>query len=522
MRQAVAAGARTQSRNVMALPAVRGWVSSETLAAASPGGALRLENWFPTKTSIRLRAGNIKYATISTGPVLRMFNYKSGAVEKFFASDEENVFEITTVADADVIPSAAISGQTSGYYATAQMGTAGGDFLSICNGTDTPQYFDGTTWAAHTLTGYATPENFNFNCAFASRLWFIPVHSRSAYYLPVDSINGALTEFSLNGVFQDGGFLVGAYKWSQDSGSGLDDSLVFVSSTGEVAVYQGTDPSSATTWSKVGLYQVTPPMGANANMRAGGDLLLATEAGIVPISEAVSKDVSALSLASITAAIEPDWKAEVTARKTLPWEIIKWPTNNMMVVSLPVTNEGVSEACFVANLETGGWAKFTGWNTRCLGHFDGYGYFGTNDGTIHKMEVGGSDNGVPYVCTYIGLPDHMRAPGIHKVIHSVRSTFRASAPFKAKVSASVNYKIQLPTPPASVADYTTDEWDSGLWDQALWDSAGTVDSRAIVASVGRSGYVISPQVQVTCAVTPFPRLELIASDVEYETGGFLV
>lgn len=522
MRKAVAANVRTQTRNVMALPAVRGWVSAETLAAARPGGALRLENWFPTKTGIRLRGGNIKYATVSTGAVLRMFNYKSGAQEKLFASDETNVFDVSSVVDADTIPTADITGQTSGYYATAQIATAGGDFLSICNGTNTPQYYDGTTWAVHSMTGYATPADFNFNFTFASRLWFIPVNSRSAYYLGVDSINGALNEFSLNGVFQEGGFLVGGYKWSQDSGAGLDDSLVFLSSTGEVAVYQGTDPSSASTWSLVGVYQITPPLGANATMRAGGDLLIATEAGIVPISQAVNKDVSALSLASITAAIEPDWKVEVTARKTLPWEIVKWPTNNMMIVSLPVPNDGVSEACFVANLETGGWAKFTGWNTRCIAHYDGYGYFGTNDGTIHKMEVGGSDNDVPYACTYIGLPDHMRSPGIHKTVHSMRSTFRASVPFKAKVSASTDYKIQLPTPPASVADYTTDEWDSGLWDQASWDSAGTVDSRSIVASVGRSGFVISPQVQVTCAVTPFPRVELIASDVEYETGGFLV
>lgn len=522
MRSAVPAQSRAQSRNSMALPAVRGWVSSETLAAARPGGAQRLENWFPTKTGIRLRAGNIKYATVSAGPVERMWNYKSGTQEKLFASDETNVFDVSIVADSDVIPTADITGQTSGYYSTAQLGTAGGDFLSICNGTDTPQYFDGTSWTAHTLTGYGTPADFKFPFVFANRLWFIPKDSRSAYYLGVDSINGALTEFSLNGVFQDGGFLVGAYSWSQDSGAGLDDNLVFVSSTGETAVYQGTDPSDANNWQKVGIYQITPPLGANGIMRAGGDLLLAVEAGIVPLSKAVATDVAGLSLASTTAAIEPDWKTEVVARKTMPWEIMKWPTNNMAVVSLPVTNEGVDPVCFVVNLETGGWAKFTGWDTRCLAHYDGYGYFGTNDGTIRKMEVGGADDGVPYVCTYIGLPDHMGSPGIHKVIHSMRSTFRASVPFKAKVSASVNYKIQLPTPPASVADYTADEWDSGLWDVATWDASGTVDSTSIVASVGRSGFTIAPQVQVTCAVTPFPRVELIASDVEFETGGFLV
>ena len=521
-RQPVKQNVRANARSQMALPAIRGWVSAETLAAAQPGGALRLENWFPTKTGVRLRGGSQKYATISTGPAERMFNYKSGSTEKLFASVETNIFDISAILDPDTIPTADVTGQTSGYYNTTQIATAGGDFLTVCNGTDTPQYFDGVAWADHSLTGFATPETLKFPFVFANRLWFIPADSRSAYYLGVDSINGALTEFSLNGVLSDGGFLVGAYTWSQDSGSGLDDSLVFVSSTGETVIYQGTDPSSATTWQKVGNYQITPPMGPNGIMRAGGDLLIATEAGIVPISEAINKDVSALSLASITAAIEPDWKVEVVARKTLPWEIIKWPTNNMMIVSLPVVNEGVDAICFVKNLETGGWAKFTGWNTRCIGHYDGYGYYGTNDGSIYRMEVGGSDDGVPYICTYIGLPNHMNTPGVHKLIHSQRSIFRASVPFKAKVSASVDYRIQLPQPPASVADYATSEWDSGLWDQAFWDSGGTVDSQVIWGSVGRSGFVISPQVQVTCAVTPFPRVELIASDVIYETGGVMI
>jgi hypothetical protein len=506
----------------MLLPPMRGLVTAEALAAARPGGALRLENWFPTKTGARLRGGSAKYATISTGPVLRMFTYKSGSLEKFFASDATKVFDVTSVADPAAIPSPAISGQTSGYYSTAQMATAGGDFLSICNGTDTPRYFDGTAWAAHTLTGYATPAAFNFNFTFLNRLWFIPKDSRSVYYLGVDAINGALTEFSLNGVFQEGGFLVGAYPWSRDSGSGLDDNLVFVSSTGEVAVYQGDNPSVAAQWQKVGIYQITPPLGPNAIMRAGGDLLLAVEAGIVPLSKAVETDVAGLSLASTTAKIEPDWKVDVVARKTLPWEIVKWPINNMAIVSLPIANAGLERACWVVNLETGGWAKFTGWDTRCIAHYDGYGYFGTNDGTIHRMEVGGSDDGIPYVCTYIGLPDHLKEPGVHKVLHSVRSVFRASTPFKAKVSASVGYNIQIPQPPASVADFATYEWDSGLWDQATWDSAGALVTKSIWASVGRSGFVISPQVQVTCATGPFPRVELIASDVIYETGNVMV
>lgn len=527
MRRPVQAGARNQSASFTFQPPVRGWIVNEALAAAKPGGARILENWFPTLTSARLRGGSLKYATISSGPVLRMWSYKSGDAEQFFASDEENIFNITTVADADVIPAADVTGQTSGYYSTAQFGTAGGDYLYAVNGTDDAQLYDGSTWtqinsgSSPAITGVDTAD-LSFVWSFANRLFFVEGGTMNAWYLDVDSIGGTANSFSLAGLFQEGGALLFGGKWSLDSGDGLDDKCVFVSTKGEVAVFQGTNPGSASEWEKVGIYKITPPLGMNGTMSAGGDLLIATEDGIVPISEAVNKDVAALSLSAVTRNIEPEWKREVIARKTLPWEIVKWPTNNMMMVSLPVPDEGIDPYMFVANLETGAWAKYTNWNTRCIAIYADNGYFGTNDGTIHQMEVGGSDDGAPYVCVYVGLPDHLRSPGVTKIIHFARSVFLSSVPFVAKVSASINYAISLPTPPSSVADFTTDEWDSGLWDVATWDSASAQTVSTKWVSVGKTGFSISPQIQVTCGVTPFPRTELIAFDVLYERGGVAV
>ncbi|MRG66100.1 hypothetical protein GH789_12515 [Rhizobium pusense] len=517
---------RAVSASELIQPPVRGWITNEALANSKPGGARLLENWFPTKTSARLRGGSRKYATISTGPVLRMWTYKSGNVEQFFASDVANIFDITTVADASVIPTPKVTGRTAGYYSTAQFGTAGGDYLYAVNGADDALLYDGTTFtpitAASTpaITGVATTK-FSFVWSFASRLFFIEKNTMNVWYLPVDSIGGLAKVFSLAGVFQEGGSLLMGGKWSMDSGDGLDDKWVVISTQGEVAVFQGTNPESATDWQKVGIYKVTPPMGMNCQMQAGGDLLLGVEDGIVPISQAVNKDEAALSLASVTAAIEPEWKKEVIARRTMPWEIMKWPTNNMMVVSLPVVDEGVQPYCFVANLETGAWTKFTGWETRSLCRYGIFGFFGTNDGTIHQMDVGGSDDGLPYVCSYVGMPDHLRSPGVFKIIHSARATFLSNVPFVPKISASVNYEIDLPTPPTSVADFNADEWDSGLWDVAKWDSASVAMVSTKWVSIGASGFVASAQIQVTCGVTPLPRTELVAFELLYERGSVM-
>jgi hypothetical protein len=342
-------------------PPVRGWIANEPFAFGKPGGALILDNWLLTPTGARVRGGSLKYATISTGPVTKMWTFKSGQVQEFFAADANHIFNITNVADRDVIPAPAVSGQTSGYYSTAQFGTAGGNYLSVVNGSDTPKLYDGVAWANHAFTGLTQVSELSFVWSFANRLWYVRKNTMTAYYLGVDAINGALTPFSLAGIFQEGGSLLFGGKWSLDSGDGLDDKCVFVSTEGEVAVYQGTDPSDANNWQKVGVYMITPPMGQSCTMQAGGDLLIGTRDGIVPISEAVNKDAAALSLSAVTKNIGPAWKKQVQIRDRFPWEIMKWPSMNMMVVSLPVPDTGIDPICYVANLETGAWGRYVGW-----------------------------------------------------------------------------------------------------------------------------------------------------------------
>lgn len=505
----------------------RGWIANENLALSQPAGARILDNWFPTSTGARVRGGSFKYATIGSNPVLRMWTYKDGEVEQFFASDQGNIFPITTIADPDVAPTADVTGLASGYFSTFQIGTAGGNYLYALNGTDSARLYDGSTWTA--VTGVSTPaitgvttSLLSFGWSFGSRAWFVEKDTMNAWFLPVDSIGGAAQSFSLAGIFQEGGTLLFGGTWSLDSGSGLDDKCVFVSNQGEVAIYEGTDPTSATDWRKVGVYKITSPMGFNGTMQAGGDLLIATEDGIVPLSEAVKKDVAALSLSAVTSPIEPEWKNEVVARRTLPWEIIKWASNNMMIVSLPVPDAGIDPICFVANLETGAWCRFTEWNTRCLAVYDDRGYFGTNDGKIYEMERGGTDDGAPYTCTYVGLPEHLGAPGATKTVKMARAIFLSSVPFTPKISASVDYSISLPTAPSSVADFTTDEWDSGLWDVAQWDAGTTTTVSSRWVAIDKTGFSVSPQIQITCGVTPFPRTELVAYDLTYEMGGVLV
>jgi len=595
--------ARADSRVATFVPPVRGWIRNENLAASSKGGAYTLDNFFPTTKDVRLRGGSRKYATVSTGRTLTLMHYISSAAQQFFAADENNIFDISTVADADAIPTASVTGQTSGEYSTAQIATVGGNYMYAVNGTDEAQLYDGTefftvnglpildiaydaetgtfteglvitggtsgaTATILTLTDNGATGNlrvrliagtfqdnetitdsstgsadadipsgavtvvaaltgvdtsaFSFVWLFANRLFFIESGTMNTWYLGTDSIGGAASTFSLNGIFQNGGSLLFGGTWSLDSGAGLDDKCVFVSTTGEVAIYEGTNPASASTWAKVGVYQITAPMGKNATLKAGGDLVIATEDGMVPITAAVQKDSAALSLAAITRAIEPEWKTEVGARRSQSWDVLKWPSNNMAVVSLPVIDGSTEAYCFVVNLETGAWCRYTGWDTQCLGIFNQIGYFGTSDGKVMQMEVGGTDDGTPYTGTCVWSWDHLANTGAHKTVKSMRGIFTADSDVNSNLSISTNYAESLPTVPSSIADYTTDTWDVGLWDTAIWSVSVDLETKTQWQSIGRTGFVVAPQVQITSGVTPTPHINIVSLTMMYEVGGVMV
>ena len=518
-------------QQVKTFPApVRGWVTNENLANQGPESALVLENWFPTSTGIRVRGGASKYATVaSSAPVVSMWSYESGGTEKLFASTATSIFDVSAILDADTIPTAAVTGQTSGYYGVAPFTTAGGQYLYAVNGDDDAQLYDGTSWQAVnsgsspvSISGVTT-SSLSHVWSFASRLFFVEKDTLNAWYLPVDSIGGAASSFSLAGIFQRGGSLLYGGTWSLDSGDGLDDKCVFVSTLGEVAVYQGTNPGDSANWVKEGVYDVTRPLGINGTMQAGGDFLMAVEDGIVPISKATRKDPAALSLAAVTIAIEPNWKAAVVERRLSPWEILKWPSNNMMIVSQPITTAGQMAECLVANLETGAWCKFTGWDTNCLALYNNFGYFGTSTGEIFQMEVGGNDGGQTYTCRYVGGFDHLDSPVQYKTVHQMRASFRAQTAIDAQTSISTNYAIATPTAPNSIAEFAVSQWDAGNWDEATWDAgAAPFEVTSRWQSIGRSGFVIAPQVQATFGVTPKPSAELITVDVTYKPGEIVV
>lgn len=507
-----------------------GWVSAVNLALAKPGTAQVLENWIPTTTGIRLRAGCLKHGTASAQPLESLMSYVGTSASALFAGSNGGIFNLTSPADPDVAPAASVTGQTSNYYAHINFtNPAGTNYLMCANGTDNIQTYDGATWAALVsgggagqLNGLASDTVDHLN-VYRNRIW-LTNQTMTAYYLPTDSIAGTVGEVALAGVFRKGGYIMFSATWSLDSGDGLDDKIAFVSSKGEIAIYQN-DPVE-TTWALVGLYDCSPPLGKNAFLKVGGDLLLLTEIGLVPLSAVITKDPAALGLAAVSRNIQPDWEAEARQRRGLPWEIVKWTSRNVAYISCPVTADLsiTPQICFAVNLETGAWSKVTGWDTRCWALHDDGAYFGTNAGTLMRAEVTGADDGELIYHAYVGHMDHLGAIGRYKTVQQARAIFRTKTVFTPLLAVTTDYQVQLPSyPSAAAVSGSPGEWDVGLWDVALWDtglSYYTVNT--YWTSIGLSGFAHAPIILVTSGSASPPSAELVMFDTTYETGGLVV
>lgn len=506
-------------------------------------GAFMLENWFPTTTGIRMRRGSDLFATVGNevDNVVSIFSYLNGNNAKLFAATPGEIYDITS----PIVPFEAfltdqlgnnlvdqngnfLLGQTSvlapavdllasGIWSFEQFATPGGTFLVGVNGVDTPLIFDGTNWATTPAITGVNPTTLSFVFASKFRLWFIQKDTMNIYYLAPNSIGGAAILLPLGGIFTLGGSLVFGGTWSIESGDGPSEQTVFVTSEGEIATYRGSDPSSDTTFTRQGVFRVGKPLGPNAFIRAGGDLLISTDIGLIPLSTAFQRDVSALSAVAVSYSIEVDWNAAVAAQPSPDWHVELWPTQQMMLVA-PANPAGSVPEIFVANVRTGAWGAYTGWNVLCMTVFNDRLFFGSDSGKIVEAEVTGSDQGTAYTCTVAPLFDPLGSPAALKTGLESRAVLRATSKPNPKMSVQADYVISLPPAPDDTTSVASNLWGTGIWGTAQWGTAAAPKTFLPWQSTPGAGYALSPTTQITSGSLSAPDVELVQTDFTYDVG----
>lgn len=351
-----------------------------------------------------------------------------------------------------------------------------GTYIITVTGAFTFTYVLAGALGVTTVTGTAAPgANFAITgvdptklisvTVFKNRLFFVEKASTSAWYLPVLSIGGAAQQLDFGSQFSRGGYLMAVGTWSLDAGYGMDDYAVFVSSEGQVAVYKGTDPASATTWALIGVYDIGSPIGRRCLMKYAGDLTVICQDGLAPLSKALmSSRVNSQEM--LTDKIQHAISDYIsTYAVNFGWEVALYPKQNMLLLNIPIS--GTTSIQVAMNTISGAWSRFSGWNAACFELHGDTLYFGGVGGVCKAWDTyadagtninfnaqqsfnyfgGGGQKKVNMVRPIISTD------GTPTILFGVNTDFDTSDPLGNPTFS--------PTTPAPA-----------VWDSALWDGVG--------------------------------------------------
>jgi len=377
---------------------------------------------------------------------------------------------------------------------------------------------DATTVGTYTIDYYITGQNSNtfaYVNLFKERLYFVQENSLSFWYLPVDSINGAVTEFPLGGIFKRGGYLQAMGTWTIDAGYGVDDLAVFVTSNGEVAVYKGSDPSDPNDWSLVGIWNIGQTFARKCVFKFGGDILLLTQDGLVPLSAGLQStrlDPRVNITDKIFFAIS---QAADLYSANYGWQMNYLAKYNMLIVNIPITTG--SEQYVMHNI-TKSWGRFTGVNANCWEMSGNDMYFGGN-GYVARFYDSFSDDGENINAFVQQAYSYFDTRGQQKRFTMVRPILQTDNGLPTVLCGiSTDYETVDLT---SQITFNPNTLDVGVWDTAVWDEAnwgGALITTKIWQGVTGIGYAGSISLNVASQGIDF---HWASTDYVMERGGVL-
>lgn len=502
MRSPLKSSLRQQHRPETMPAPYRGWNTKSPQAALDGTYALYLDNFFPVAGGVELRKGASLKAQHSNPArnfrSLLKYSPVSGT-EKLFAGAEDGLYDVTAGGTVSVASTAATSNEWQG----VNVRTAGGSFLWCCNATDKSRVYNGSTWTL--LDGSSTPAltgvdtlRVKLVAAFKSRLYLVEKNALSFWYLGVNAIGGAATEYPLGVLCPKGGYLVAVDSWTYDSGVGPDDHLVFYTSEGQAVVFAGYDPSSAANWTLVGVYDVGKPLGNNCTTKVKGDLYVLTDAGVLSMTQVLRGEANART--SVSDNIEPTLKGYAsTYGSVFGWGLTYFSRENVLFANVPLENKR-SWQC-VQNVSTGAWCRFTGWDAEAMLATGSALYFSVGS-SVYQAWEGAEDHGAAIIAKAKLPPNAFHSAVQRHFIKLLRvnSSLKGSFPMQLGLARDYGdgaYSGSLTTVVQNLA-----AWDEAVWDQATWPEDG--NSSSVWKTVNHfPGHVVSLKLRIAAKGVDF-------------------
>lgn len=499
---------------VQSLPApVGGWNARDSIANMEPTDAVTLINMFPTVSSLTMRGGYTKHATGLDGKVQTLMVYNDGNnTEMFAVTSAGKIYDVTA---GGAVGAPVVTGLTNGIWEYINITTAGGSFLMAVNGEDSALLYDGATWTNPAITG-VTSANLSNITLFKNRIWFVEQYTLKAWYLPTSSIAGAAQYLDMSSIAKYGGHLVDLDTWTLDAGYGVDDNLAFITSIGETIVYRGTDPASAATWSLIGVWKLGSPVGTRPMLKWGGDLLILTYDGLMPLAASLQS-----SRLDPRVALSDKIQGAITAatiqyggnHASVGWQVVYTAKNNAVWINVPVADGQQQQ--YVMNTITKSWAQFIGWAAYCWEIYQDDPYFGS-DGYVGKAW---DDNYTDYTSNIttqtLQAFNYFGSRGVKKYFTRARPSLFTNGDPVISVGMNIDFDTSDTTAPVTFTGSAYGVWDAvtSTWDTAIWGADLAVQNTWLgITGIGYCGGL-----QVKTASSGL-QIQWASTDVVYQTG----
>ena len=479
----------------------------------NPLDALKMDNFTPDFGGIKVREGYASHATsvgTASSSVQTVTTFRSGATTKMLAAANGEIFDVTSTGTA----SSLASGFSADRWQTANFNGR----MGFVNGTDTPQQYNGTTVSSLTVSGSGlTSTDLVGITVFKNRSFFWEDDSQDFWYSALDTLGAGVTKFPLSRVGNFGGKLVAINSMARDGGDGPDDLFVAVMSSGDVIVYQGTDPNSASTWSIVGVYHTSNAIDVRAVVKIGGDLIIVTRAGYVSVAQLMQFG----SIANIDPNISFASKINPLAREKVDdnasntgWQALLGPESELCIFNIPTSSTTFEQ--HVYNIATKAWGVWKDIPSYAWGEYNGNLYFG-GLGTVYEI-TGNDDDGAAIMADCQQAFSQLGVQGIRKLITGVQPALKGSGDLSLRIGVNTDFGTQPPvTVETTFGEQGTFWEDEGeLWENAtrLWNENenGIID---LLTSAGGQGFRVAPRLIVDSTNS----VEWLSTRIIYKAGG---
>lgn len=527
---------RTQVSLTRSIPApIGGWDTQSPLAATPIQNAPLLDNFIPRPGWVELRKGSFLQASaIAQGTPHTLMTWRSTS-DKLLACAGTSIYDVTSIGVTN--PAALYSAATGDAWQYTNFANAAGTWIVAVNGQDTPIKYDGTsvTTTAWTYAGTPpptfTPANMSLIMAHKRRIHMGEKNSLRVWFASaVDAIAGAVGLLDLGPVFTKGGVLACMGTTSLDYGTGLDDFAVYITTQGQVAMYQGTDPSDATHWALVGVYDLGYPVGPRALIKYGSDLAIITTDGVIPLSQAIHLDRAQDDAVALTQKIRPTFQKAASDNPpgTAGWQGFLYPKGTLAIINVPYS----PAVQYVQNVQTGAWCRFTGLNATCWAIANNMAYYASGS-SVYQWDIGADDAGTTITYDLGGAWSNFSIPG-QKRFTQLRPLMTTVSWIAPAIEMDVNFASTTPVATPMVTDVSQlspvarYDWTTvagigfvgatrmRIQITAIPQTNLAIDSGDVDELVTGDGFSL-----VTADPVPDIPFQLSSFDVVFETGGIL-